>query len=218
MKKRVIATLIYINCLLLVLSACGQKDIGEAKAREIVLQNFNRIFDLNETEASVTMEKMDSHRDASGVLVTGGNSELPDEWIYHVHSASSSSINYYEAIIVGSTGEILYASRSMANIILTDAQKKQAEELYAENSEWEEKHMDAIQVLNQACYDWAKAKLDESNPIVLNANRAEIPRVKIRQFERVYYVVTREGSVYTVTMSWPSLQLLSFEVENGLKS
>ena len=215
MKRKLFFLIVIILSFSLLFSACKQGDISEDKAKEIVLRSFNRIFDLNETEATVTLDKMDSHRDESGVLVTGGDGEYAEEWIYHVYVTFSSSINRYEAIIVGSTGEVIYASRSMANIRLTDEQKKQAEELYAETSEWEEKHMDALESLKQACTDWAKAKLDESRPIVLDANRTEIPRVKIRQFERGYYVVTQDGRVYFITMSWPSLQMLSFEVENG---
>jgi len=215
MKRKLFLLIVIILSFSLLFSACKQGYISEDKAKEIVLRSFNRIFDLNETEATVTLNKMDSHRDASGELVTGGDGEFSEEWIYHVYVTFSSSINRYEAIIVGSTGEVIYASRSMANIRLTDEQKKQAEELYAETSEWEEKHMDALESLKQACTDWSKAKLDESRPIVLDANRTEIPRVKIRQFERGYYVVTQDGRVYFITMSWPSLQMLSFEVENG---
>ena len=58
-------------------------------------------------------------------------------------------------------------------------------------------------------------KFDEPNPIVLDANRGVMPGVKIRQFDRAYYVVTRDGRVYSVRMNWPSLQVLSVEVENA---
>ena len=215
MKRKLFLLTTIILSFSLLFTACKQGEIGEAKAKEIVLQNFNRIFDLNETEATVELEKMDSHRDETGALVTGGDGEFSEEWIYHVYTPLHATINRYEAIIVGSTGEVIYAARSMANIILTDAQKKQAEEFYAETSEWEDKHFEALESLKQACTDWAKAKLDESSPIVLDANRGEMPRVKIRQFDRAYYVVTRDGRVYSVRMNWPSLQVLSVEVENA---
>ena len=215
MKRKLFLLTAIILSFSLLFTACKKGDIGEAKAKEIVLQTFNRIFDLNETEASVDLEKMDSHRDATGALVTGGDGEFSEESIYYVYTPLHSKINRYEAIIVGSTGEVIYAARSVANIILTDAQKKQAEEFYAETSEWEDKHIEALESLKQACSDWAKAKLGESNPIVLDANRGDMPSVKIRQFDRAYYVVTQDGRVYTVRINWPSLQVLSIEVENA---
>ena len=94
----------------------------------------------------------------------------------------------YEVSVLGSTGEVIYANHNFVDVRLTDAQKKQAEEFYAETSEWEEKHTEALQSLQLACSDWAKAKLGESRPIVLEANRGEMPGVKQRQFSRSYYV------------------------------
>ena len=199
--------------LFLTATACKQGDIGEEKAKEIALNYINSMFDANETEATVTLEKVECYRDASGALVTTGDGEFSERWVYYVRVPLATTMTKYEVSVLGSTGEVIYASHSIVDVILTDAQKKQAEELYAETSEWEAKHMEALQSLKLACMDWAKAKLGESRPIVLDANRGEMPRVQIRQFDRGYYVVTRDGRVYSVAMNWPSLQVLGIEAE-----
>ena len=215
MKRKLVLLTAIILSFSLLLTSCKQGDIGEAKAKEIGLAYINKMFDANETEASVTLEKMECYRDASGALVTTGDGEFSERWFYFVRVPMATTMTKYEVSVLGSTGEVIYASHSIVDVRLTDAQKKQAEEFYAETSEWEEKHTEALQSLQLACSDWVKAKLDESRPIVLDANRGEMPRVQIRQFDRGYYVVTRDGRVYSVRINWPSMQVLSIGVENA---
>ncbi|OJU09296.1 MAG: hypothetical protein BGN88_10425 [Clostridiales bacterium 43-6] len=215
MKRKLVLLTAIILSFSLLLTSCKQGDIGEAKAKEIALDYINKMFDANETEASVTLEKMECYRDASGALVTTGDGEFSERWVYFVRVPLATTMTKYEVSVLGSTGEVIYASHSIVDVRLTDEQKKQAEEFYAETSEWEEKHTEALQSLQLACSDWVKAKLDESRPIVLDANRGEMPRVQIRQFDRGYYVVTRDGRVYSVAMNWPSMQVLSIGVENA---
>ena len=177
---------------------------------------MNIMFDTCKTETEITLQKLECYRDASGALVTSGDSEFSERWIYYVRVPLATTMTKYEASVIASTGEVIYAYQSNVNIRLTDAQKKQADELYMETSEWEEKHMDALQALMHSCFNWAKEKFNDDHLILLDANNGVIPPVKIREFGRSYYVVTRDGKVYTVSMSWPSLELLSIEVENGL--
>lgn len=218
MKRKILLLTSIILTLSLALTACTQGDIGEAKAKEIGLAHINNMFDTSETEAEITLQKQECYRDASGALVTSGDSEFSKRWIYYVCVPLATTMTKYEASVIASTGEVIYAYQSNVNIRLTDAQKKQADELYMETSEWEEKHIDALQALTRACFDWAKEKFNDDHLILLDANNGVIPPVKIREFGRCYYVVTRDGKVYTVSMSWPSLELLSIEVETGLLS
>jgi hypothetical protein len=218
MKRKLFLLTSIILSFSLLLTACGQKDIGEAKAKEIGLAYINKMFDTSETEAEITLEKQECYRNASGAMVTSGDSEFSERWIYYVRVPLATTMTKYEALVIASTGEVIYAYQSNVNIRLTDAQKKQADELYLETAEWEEKHMDALQALTHACFDWAKEKFNDNHLILLDANNGVIPPVKIREFGRTYYVVTRDGKVYTVSMSWPSLELISIEVETGLLS
>ena len=53
MKKRI---LLILTCMALVLlSGCTPRLIGEAKAKEAGLAFINKVFDVNETEAVVTL-------------------------------------------------------------------------------------------------------------------------------------------------------------------
>jgi len=216
MKRKLFLVTTIILSLSLFLSACGQKDIGEAKAKEIGLAYINKMFDTSETEAEITLQKQECYRDASGAIVTSGDSEFSERWIYYVRVPLATTMTKYEALVIAYTGEVIYAYQNNVNIRLSDEQKKQADELYMETSEWEEKHMDALQSLTRVCFDWAKEKFNDNHLILLDANNGVIPPVKIREFGRSYYVVTRDGKVYTVSMSWPSMELLSIAVENGL--
>lgn len=214
MKRKLFLLTALVLSLSLFLTACKQGEIDEAKAKEIALNYINNMFDANETQASVEQDQMEYFRDETGALVTAGDGNSTRERLYFVRVPEETAIIQYEVAILGSTGEVLYASRGNSNIRLTDAQKKQAEEFYAETSEWEDLHVAAMQSLRQACFDWAKTKLDESRPVVLDANRGEMPGLKQRQFSHSFYVVTRDGRVYSVSMHWPSMQALSIEVIN----
>ena len=214
MKRKLFLLTAIILSFSLLFTACKQGEIDEAKAKEIALNYINNMFDANETQASVEQDQMEYFRDETGALVTAGDGNSTRERLYFVRVPEETAIIQYEVAILGSTGEVLYASRGNSNIRLTDAQKKQAEEFYAETSEWEDLHVAAMQSLRQACFDWAKTKLDESRPVVLDANRGEMPGLKQRQFSHSFYVVTRDGRVYSVSMHWPSMQALSIEVIN----
>lgn len=214
MKRKLFLLTALVLSLSLFLTACKQGEIDEAKAKEIALSYVNNMFDANETQASVEQDQIEYFRDETGALVTAGDGNSTRERLYFIRVPEETAIIQYEVAILGSTGEVLYVSRGNSNIRLTDAQKKQAEEFYAETSEWEDLHVAAMQSLRQACFDWAKTKLDESRPVVLDANRGEMPGVKQRQFSHSFYVVTRDGRVYSVSMHWPSMQALSIEVIN----
>ena len=212
MKRKLFLLTAIILSFSLFLTACKQGEIDEAKAKEIALNYVNNMFDANETQASVEQDQTEYYRDETGALVTSGDGNSSLERLYFVRVPEETSIIQYEVAILGSTGEVLYASRGTSSIRLTDAQKKQAEAFYAETSEWEDLHVSAMQSLQQSCFDWAKTKLDESRPVVLDANRGEMPGVKQRQFGHSFYVVTRDGRVYSVSMQWPSMQVMSIEV------
>lgn len=212
MKRKLFLLTAILLSLSLFLTACKQGEIDEAKAKEIALNYVNNMFDANETQASVEQDQTEYYRDETGALVTSGDGNSSLERLYFVRVPEETSIIQYEVAILGSTGEVLYASRGTSSIRLTDAQKKQAEAFYVETSEWEDLHVSAMQSLRQACFDWAKTKLDESRPVVLDANRGEMPGVKQRQFGHSFYVVTRDGRVYSVSMQWPSMQVMSIEV------
>lgn len=213
MKRKIFLLMGIILAFSLGLSACGQKDIGEAKAKEIALKYINQVFEADETEAVATREQMECYTDQAGALATSGDSEFSARWVYFVRVKMAETMTKYEAYVVASTGEVIYANQHSVNIIMSDEQRDQAEKLYSEETIWGEKHTEAFQALHLACYDWAIANLGEPRPIVLEADSGQMPDGAVqREFTGEFYVVTRDGRVYALSMSWPSLQVLSISL------
>ena len=216
MKRKLLLLSAIILSLSLLLTACGQKDIGEAKAKELGLAYINQYFNTNETEAKVYRERYECYPEQAGAFSTNGDTEFSYRWVYRVQVPLAASLIKYDVFLLGSTGELMYATQHQMNIILSDEQKERAYSLYAEEPRWGEKHIDAQNELKHACYDWAIQNLDEPRPIILDANQNKRAGDAVqRTFSSSYYVVTRDGMVYLLTMDWPSLQMLYIWVENS---
>lgn len=213
MKRKLFLLTAIILSLSLLLTACGQADIGEAKAKEIGLKYINKYFNANETEASVYHEQWECYPEETGAFSTNGDAEFSYRWVYRVQVPLAASLMKYEVYIIGSTGDLMYANQHQMNIILSDEQKERANRLYADEPNWGEQHIEALSELYQACYDWSILNLDEPHPILLDTDIYQQPNDSLqRTFSAPCYVVTRDGRVYSLTMEWPSLQVLSLSV------
>jgi len=218
MKRKLFLLTAIILSLSLFLSACGQKDIGEAKAKEIGLKYINQYFNANETEANVYRELWECYPEDTAAFSTNGDTEFSYRWVYRVYVPLAASLIKYEVFILGNNGDLMYANQHQMNIILTDEQKEKANNLYAEGATWGELHQQSSEELYQACFDWSVANLDETRPILLDANVGKEARgTLLRTTGATYYVVTKDGRVYSLTMEWPSLQVLSISVINDPK-
>ncbi|MDD4311536.1 MAG: hypothetical protein PHW41_03550 [Eubacteriales bacterium] len=214
MKRKIFLLLAIILLLSLAMTACKQGDIGEAKAKEIALDNINRVFQTNQTEASVTREQMGCYPEQRGAMATTGDGELAARWLYIVDVPSIDKANY-QAYVVASTGEVLFLSQSESNIILTDEQEEQAAALLAAEPDYGREHEKTFTLLKDACREWAVANLGDEHPILLDAARGRRLGAPARESYSVdYYVVTKDARVYCITMYWPSLQVLNINVEN----
>ncbi len=215
MKRKIFLLTVIILTLSLSMVACKQGDIGEAKAKELALDNINKMFHTNQTEATVSREQMGCLPDQVGAMATNGNAGETARWLYIVYAPSMDD-SKYEAYVVASTGEVIFVSQSDANITLTDEQMKQAEQLLAEEPTWGNQHEKALSLLKQACNDWAVANLDESYPIVLEATLDRMQGDPVRTtFANWYYVITRDGEVYWIAMHWPSMQVSCISVKSA---
>lgn len=215
MKRKQFFLTAIILSLSLFLSACGQKDIGEAKAKELALDNINKVFQTKQTEATVTREQMGCLPDQVGAMATNGNAGETARWLYIV-SVPSLDEEKYTAYVVETTGEVIFLSQSENNITLTDEQQKQAETLLASEPSFGREHEKEVAKLKEACKEWAIANLNDSHPILLNALRGRMPDQAVREsFSVDFYVVTNDARVYCVTMYWPSMQVLNIDVENA---
>lgn len=227
MKRRIFLVLAIVLTFSLGMTACttGDEggmsakqitlgDISEAKAKQIALDNINRMFQTNQTEATVSKEQMGCLPEQKGAMATTGDGEFAARWLYIVDVPSIDN-GRYQAYVVASTGEVIFISQSESNITLTDEQKKQAMDLLAVEPDVGREHEKTFTLLKDACREWAIANLGDAHPILLDAVRGRMPESPAREMYSVdYYVVTKDSRVYCITMYWPSLQVLSIDVIN----
>jgi len=214
MKRKIVLIIAIILTFSLALTGCTQGTVNEAKAKELALDNINKVFQTNQTEATVSREQMGCLPDQVGAMATTGNAADTSRWLYIV-DVPSRDVPNYQAYVVESTGEVIYLSQNQNNIVLTDEQQRQATDLLAAESNFGNEHYDAIMLLKNACREWAIANLGDSHPILLDASLGRLPDGPAREkFTADFYVVTNDARVYGVTMYWPSMQLLSIDVVN----
>lgn len=215
MKRKIVLLTAIILTLSLALTACTQGTINEAKAKELALDNINKVFQTNQTEATVSREQMGCLPDQVGAMATNGNAGETARWLYIV-SVPSLDEEKYTAYVVETTGEVIFLSQNEKNIMLTDEQQKQATDLLAAEPSFGREHEKEVAKLKEACKGWAIANLNDSHPILLNALRGRMPDQAVREsFSVDFYVVTNDARVYCVTMYWPSMQVLNIDVENA---
>ena len=209
MKRKGAVILVAVLLMALALSGCGQKDIGEAKAKEIGLAYINKVFDANETEASVSRGEEKCAPYQAGAVASGDPS-TGSRIVYYLQVAESESISEYEVTVNGVTGDILYAWRSERSIVLTDEQTAQANALFAEETNWGEKHASVLEQMRQASILWVLENLKGDYPVLFGAENNDYYKQPVTTtFQNSYYVVMQDGKAYEILIQWPSMQVLS---------
>jgi len=215
MKRRIVFEAALISCIALFISACGYKDTGEAKAKEIGLAYINQVFGANETEETVTKEQVECFTWQDGAIVTDGDASIATRLIYRVRVAKSESITRYEALVNGTTGIPYHARQNEMNIVLTDEQKEKANALFAEERSWGVKHAAALKELKNACIQWVKENQMGDYPVLLAEEKEGSERKQVSTtFWQGYYVVMRNGTIYDISIVWPSMSVLSVGILN----
>jgi len=215
MKRKIFLLSAIILSLSLFLSACGQKDIGEAKAKEIGLEYINKIFGVNETEATVYRYMEECLPENDGAVVTG-DPNIGTRVVYIVRVAKSESMWQYEAGVVASSGVPYFAQQNEVNIIMTDEQKEKANTLFANERNWGEKHEAALAELKEASIQFVRDQFSPKSAILVSASTGEYQSSTMTTtFKDSFYVVLRDGTIYLVRMQWPSMQVLGFSVEHS---
>lgn len=209
MRRKNAIVLAIVSLMMVLLSGCGQKDIGEAKAKEIGLAFINKVFDVNETEATVSRDTVECLPYQAGAVVTG-DPTIGTRVVYYLRVATVESMPEYELVINGNAGEILYVWRSEVGITLTEEQKAQGNTLFAEEKNWGEKHDSALEQMRQASILWVLKNLKGDYPVLFGVENNNYYKGPINPtFKNSYYVVMRDGTAYEIVMQWPSMQVLS---------
>ncbi len=215
MKRKLLLLTAIILSLSLLLTACGQKDISEAKAKEIGLAYINQIFDVNETEATVYQYMEECLPENDGAVVTG-DPNIGTRIVYTVRVAKRESLWQYQAGVIASSGMPYFAQRNEINLVMTDEQKEMANNLFTEERNWGEKHEAALAELKEESKQFVRETYNPKSDILLSASMGDYRSGTLTTtFIESFYVVLRDGTIYFVRMQWPSMQVLSIAVEHS---
>ena len=216
MKKRVIATLVCVSCLVLLLSGSSPKLVGEAKAKEAGLAFINKVFDVNETEAKVEYEEREGFTYQYGFAIHKGNEEPDRVYIIKVRPNEDGNFDYY-AEVNAVTGEAYIAQKAWELLKpMTAEQQARADELYAQEKEWSKVlQSTAEEETRPEAYQWFYKKFRPDEPVLpLLFSLSDGVPDRRNMIESEYYVVVQDGSIYTLLMSWPAFEVVRFEKIN----
>ena len=137
MKRKIFLLLAMILSLSLLLTACATKNsdveivIGEEKAKEAGLALINHVFDVKETEATVTLQTL-----AGATYADGDYQQMGDEQpIYYYTVATpqgTNGITDFTALVNAETGIAYSAEQSYSHVPkMTAAQREKWSKAYA---------------------------------------------------------------------------------------
>lgn len=217
MKKRVIATLIYINCLVLVLSGCAPRLVGEAKAKEAGLALIQQAYEVDLSDAVVTVE----YREIEGVTfeygqtIRYGTEEPLRFYNIRVNPDDENENADYFATVNALTGVAYRADKSSSLIPRTEQQQAQAaavgqgDDLPVEDFEVDD--AGAIKLGE----GWVRERFESNTPILCNvANSTMTNNVDFPLFFVDFSVVFINGAIYDIEVCWPAMEVIGVYLRN----
>ncbi len=207
MKKSAIATLICISSLLLVLSGSSPKLIGEEEAKKAGLAFINHAFDVEESEAEVEYQQAVGESYKNGTIVQYGTEE--PRLLYNIRVDKLEDGNYrYYATVNARTGSAFRAVKNPENIVLTKEQEAQAAAIGKEEDLPIEAFEDEEQSALNAAEEFVRARFEPDVPVLSTVLNSSMTDSEI--FPQVYvngFVVFVDGTIYSVQICWPSMQV-----------
>ena len=204
-----------IVCASLALSGCTPRLVGEAKAKEAGLAFINKVFDVNETEATVEYSEyaVDSQSQDQS---TGRKHDVPVMRCYYVNvmKESSDEVLYY-ALVDANSGFVYIAQRFAETLSpLTDEQIKQAEEL-VKLPYGKREVMNRLYELKlpQTINDWMSARFEKQSKIKTVEYGKMIEGLIDSKIVTMDCRVTFEnGAVYVIGIILPTKQIFQIQI------
>lgn len=208
MKRKLIFCIAMMVSFSLLLAACGQKLISEDQAKEAGLAMINRVFDVNETEAAVTLEEQPGLSYINGVHAHLGGEDPIKYYTVKVGLLDDGNFLYY-AEVNAQTGVAYRVDRNTASISLSEEQRKQADVL----GNLDDFHPDSfLNIQNDAMsivQGLIQTRLEKDVPIfrmypdMIESDSVDFPKVWLE-----YIVVMENDTIYTITLCWPSMDII----------
>ncbi len=196
------------------LSGCSPRLVGEAKAKEAGLAFINKVFDVNETEATVTLENRPGLSYVNGIEAHLGDEKPVYFYTIQVNLLADGNYSYY-AEVNAVTGVAYRANKNPDTIVLTQEQQKQAKALGSFDDMQNTDTSAYQQEATNASEDWVRQNFERNKPIL-----SVIPNNTLTDnysFPKMFidnYVVFIEGTIYNVEWCWPSMDVTGFYMLN----
>ena len=206
------ALLALVICAAFFLSGGKPKLVGEAKAKEAGLAFINNVFDMKETEATVTLQTQ-----AGATYTNGDYQQTGDEQpIYYYVVATpkdANGLSDYTALVNAETGIAYSAEQSYSHVPkMTAAQREKWSKAYANGDSLKIDYMS----MDVDCMDFAR----EWIPQTFDLNARILGFVDSgSSFDQDgagtnFYVVIRDGTIYHITLAWPQLTVTEVTILN----
>ena len=216
MKRKIAVLLVSIACISLFLSGSSPKLIGEDEAKKAGLAFINKVFDANETDATVTLESHIGVSYIDGEYIATG--EEQPVLFYEITIPNPKTGGYlYRAEVNADTGIAYFASRSSSLVPIMTSEQHQLFQDSIPNgdlSKFDYTRMDVD--TKDFAHDWITEKFDLNAKILGSTDCGSI--ADNYGADNSFYVVIRDGTIYYVNIAWPQLMVIDVAILNQTRA
>ena len=212
MKRKILLLTAMVFSLSFFLTACSPRLVGEAKAKEAGLALINHAFEIEETEAKVTLEQRPGLSYINGV-----HAHLGDEEPIYYYTVKIGALpdgnSYYYAEVDAKTGLAYRAEKSTDIINLNDEQRKQAESIGMFDQFNPDMFSDEQEDHIQTVWDWISTHLEKDVPVMfvlpdaIGSDSVDFPKVRLG-----YLAMLDDGRFYNIEVCWPTMEVISVQM------
>jgi len=214
MKTIVKRACILVIAALFVASASGAKPklISEEEAKKAGLAFINRVFDANETEATVKYYTQAGATYADGKYVIKGNEQPICYYVVAASEIIDGEYNFY-ASVNAETGVAYSAERDNSLVPEMTAKQQSAwKEVYGngdvDSFDFTRVYMDCTDFAHK----WIPEKFDLKAKFLGFVDSGSA--YDKDGMNENFYVVIRDGTIYHVTIAWPQMTVIEVTVLN----
>lgn len=217
--KRILCLLAIATLLTAGLSACAPEaatettadktteEVGEDEAKQAGLDLINLAFDAGATDAVIEYSERAGTSYVGGEEVQTGDEEPVR--LYCVTVLDQNGDPAYYAEVNAETGRADYAKMSRSLVELTPKQSKQAAAIGSmgdfSNMDFSQERQDAAQFAQK----WVLERFKPDAPVLCSVtNNAFTDSEQFPLIDLDGYVVLRDGTIYTVTVCWPAMEVV----------
>lgn len=212
--KRYGCCIVLLLGMMLSLAACGPRIISAEAAKTEGLALINQAFDAGVTEATVEYQERVGESYKNGVIVQYGTEEPRRFYAIRCGEAGDGNPLYY-AEVNAVTGVAYRADKSISSIALTPQQQAQSNAIGTRDDlpieGFEEEEQKALDLAEQ----WVRERFEPDVPVLSTViNSSMTDNVVFPLFYIDGFVIFYDGTIYSVEVCWPSMEVIGFQKWN----